>query len=88
MQGSNSRIVRGLTPEALRDHIDYSEWASRRLVAAAAQLTPEELMRDFGTADRTVVGTLAHLYAADRVWLSRLAGTPFPGFTTDADRTL
>ena len=75
-------------PDALRDHIEYTAWASRRLVDAAAALSPEELTRDFQTADRSVIGTLAHIYAADRVWLSRLAGTPFPGFITDADRTL
>ena len=52
------------------------------------RLSPEDLTRDFQTADRSVLGTLAHIYASDRVWLSRVAGTPFPGFTTDADRTL
>jgi uncharacterized damage-inducible protein DinB len=88
MQESRNRIVRGVTPDALRDHIEYSEWASRRLVNAAAALTAEELARDFATADRNVLGTLAHVYAADRVWLSRLAGTPFPGFIGDGDRTL
>ena len=88
MQDSNSRIVLGVTPEALRDHLEYSAWASRRLVDAAAGLSPEDLTRDFQTADRSVLGTLAHIYAADRVWFSRVAGTPFPGFITDADRTL
>src|ERR1041384_7887375 len=60
MQDSSSRIVLGVTPDALRDHIEYSAWASRRLVNAAAGLSPEELTRDFQTADRTVLGTLAH----------------------------
>jgi uncharacterized damage-inducible protein DinB len=88
MQESQSRTVRGVTPDALRDHLEYSAWASRRLVEAAAALPAEDLTRDFQTADRSVLRTLAHVYAADRVWLSRLAGTPFPGFVTDADRTL
>ena len=48
----------------------------------------EELNRDFQTADRSVLGTLVHIFAADRLWLSRLAGTPHPGFVTDADRSL
>ena len=88
MQDSNNRTVLGVTPDALRDHLAYSAWASRRLVNAAAFLAPEDLTRDFQTADRSVIGTLAHIYAGDRVWLSRVAATPFPGFTTDADRTL
>lgn len=88
MQDSNSRIVRGVTPEALRDHVEYSAWASGRLVEASFSLSPEELARDFQTADRSVIGTLAHIYAADRVWFSRLAGAPYPGFVTDSDRTM
>src|SRR3954454_8781931 len=88
MQESSSRTVRGLTPEALRGHIEYNAWASSRLVDAAAALSTADLTRDFQTADHSVLGTLAHIYAADRVWLSRLAGAPFPGFVTEADRNL
>ncbi len=72
----------------LRTHLDYSEWASRRLVDAAAQLTPDELARDFQTADRSVLGTLVHVYAADRLWLSRFEGGPLAGFINDADSSL
>ncbi len=77
-----------VSADALRLQIDYSGWASRRLVEAAAQLPSEELDRDFQTADRSILGTLAHVFAADRVWLARLQGGPHPGFTTDADRRL
>jgi uncharacterized damage-inducible protein DinB len=73
---------------AIRTHIDYTCWASLRLLNAAAQLTPEELTRDFGTADGSVLGTLAHLFGADRVWLARLSGGPPASFVTDADRDL
>ena len=38
------------------EHLDYSLWASQRLVDAASQLTAEELTRDFGTADGSVLG--------------------------------
>jgi uncharacterized damage-inducible protein DinB len=62
--------------DTLRLHLDYSAWASRRLVDAAAGLTPEQLTRDFNTADRNVLGTLVHVYAADRVWLGRIQGNP------------
>lgn len=59
---------------ALRLHLDYSAWASRKLVESATKLTPDELTRDFATADQGVLGTLVHVYAADRVWLGRIQG--------------
>src|SRR6185295_19479555 len=66
----------------------YTAWAASRLLHAAAQLSPEELMRDFGTADKSVVGTLAHVFAADRVWIGRIQGRPPAKFITDEDRNL
>lgn len=77
-----------VSADALRSHIDYTAWASLRLVDAAATLSPDDLNHDFRTADRGVLDTLVHTFAADRLWLSRLAGTPHPGFVTDADRSL
>jgi uncharacterized damage-inducible protein DinB len=55
--------------EQLRDHMTYSAWASNRLTEAAASLPPDELTRDFQTADKSVLGTLVHVFAADRIWL-------------------
>lgn len=69
----------------LRSHIDYTAWASRCLVEAAAGLSPEELTRDFGTADKSVLGTLVHIFAADRIWLARLQGRPVSVYSTDTD---
>jgi uncharacterized damage-inducible protein DinB len=74
--------------ETLLTHLDYTAWASERLVAAAAQLTPAEAVRDFGTSEKSVIGTLAHVYAADRVWLRRVKGEPPAGFIDDSDRDL
>jgi len=67
--------------------MEYSEWASSLLLAAAAQLSEEELNRDFGTADKSVLGTLVHVFAADRVWLARVRGVE-QQFITEADRSL
>lgn len=55
-------------------HFDFTAWASRRLVQAAADLSEEELTRDFKHADKSVLGTLVHTFAADRVWLARVQG--------------
>jgi uncharacterized damage-inducible protein DinB len=72
-------------------HIDYHAWATRRLMDAVEGLSDEELGRDFGTADKSVLDTLVHVYAADRLWLGRILGHPNPGFAgfiTPADRSL
>jgi uncharacterized damage-inducible protein DinB len=62
--------------EVLRTHLRYTTWASARIVDAASRLTHEELTRDFESADKHVLGTLAHVYAADRAWLGRIQGAP------------
>jgi uncharacterized damage-inducible protein DinB len=63
-----------ITTEALRSHFDYTAWASRRLVSAVSSLPAEELKKDFQTADHSILGTLVHVYAADRLWLGRIQG--------------
>jgi uncharacterized damage-inducible protein DinB len=62
--------------DVLRNHLNYTAWASNKLVLAASALPPEELVRDFNTANRNVLGTLVHVFAADRIWLNRVEGNP------------
>jgi uncharacterized damage-inducible protein DinB len=76
-----------ISPEVLRTHIDYTAWASTRLVEAAGQLTPAELTRDFGSADKSVLGTLVHVFAADRIWMTRVTGG-VPGKFIDPERDM
>ena len=45
--------------DTLRLQLDYSAWASQRLLDSAAKLSHEELTRDFKTADKTVLDPLA-----------------------------
>ncbi len=73
---------------ALRAQIDYSAWASKRLVDAAAQLEAGGLSHDFKTADHSILGTLVHIYAADRIWFGRIQRTPPSVFVSDADYSL
>jgi len=63
-----------ISGDVLRLHLDYNRWASARLLNAAAALTDADLQRDFGTADKSVTGTLTHIYGGDRVWLARVRG--------------
>jgi uncharacterized damage-inducible protein DinB len=76
-----------LSVDDLREHLAYSAWASERLVHAASELTEAELLRDFQSADRSVLGTLVHAFAADRVWLTRLRKAP-PQYSTERDNHL
>ena len=60
--------------------LDYDRWATARLLAALAPLSPQELGRDLHSSHGGVLGTLAHLYAADVIWMARLRGAASPGF--------
>jgi uncharacterized damage-inducible protein DinB len=77
-----------VSPQALQDQIGYTSWSTKLLVDAAAALSPEELNRDFLTADKSVLGSLLHIYFADRIWLARIKGEPFPGPVADSERNL
>jgi uncharacterized damage-inducible protein DinB len=74
--------------DVIRNQLEYSAWAGARLLAAARRLTPEQLNRDFATADRSVLGTLVHIFGADRVWLARMQELPNPVYTTERDHSL
>jgi uncharacterized damage-inducible protein DinB len=65
---------------ALLTHFDYTLWASSRLLDAASRLTEEELGRDMKVSHTSLLGTLQHIYYADRAWLTRLEGRPLPSF--------
>jgi uncharacterized damage-inducible protein DinB len=63
-----------VSASTIRSHLDYTAWASGLLLDAARELSPEELNRDFQTADKSVLGTLVHIFAGDRIWLERVQG--------------
>lgn len=64
-----------MTAEEARTHIDYSGWASRRLLDAALQLPDEQLYREMSVSHKSVFETLSHIHKADRAWLQRVTGT-------------
>lgn len=66
-----------LPASVIGHHLRYSAWATDRLLQQVRALTSDEQVRDFGTADKSAVGTLAHIYRSERLWLARLQeGTP------------
>jgi uncharacterized damage-inducible protein DinB len=52
----------------------YNRWANQRVYDAAADLSPEEFTRDTGAFFKSVMGTLNHLLATDRIWMKRFTG--------------
>ncbi|HTR35440.1 MAG TPA: DinB family protein [Bryobacteraceae bacterium] len=77
-----------VSADTLRQQLDYSAWASQRLLDEANKLNAEELTRDFKTADKSVLETLVHVFAADRIWLARVQGTARASFIDPQDRDL
>ena len=62
----------------LKTQLDYTYWASDRLLDAARPLTEDELTRDLGNSFCGVLGTLVHIFQGDRIWLARVSGQPRP----------
>jgi uncharacterized damage-inducible protein DinB len=52
----------------------YNKWANARLYEAASVLSKEELERDTGAFFKSMLRTLNHLLAADRIWMKRFTG--------------
>jgi uncharacterized damage-inducible protein DinB len=69
----------------LREHLCYTAWATGHLVHAVQHLPTEQLTQDFHTSDRNILGTLVHVFAADRIWLARIKGEAAINFLSDAD---
>jgi uncharacterized damage-inducible protein DinB len=63
----------------MKEHFEmfaaYNRWANGVLYAAARQLNEEELNRNQGAFFGSLIGTLNHLLAADRIWMKRFIGS-------------
>ena len=54
--------------------IDYNYWARDRVLEAVATITPEQFIRPMGSSFRSVRDTIAHICAAEHIWITRLKG--------------
>jgi uncharacterized damage-inducible protein DinB len=73
----------------IHEHYDYHRWANHRLFDVAVGLGPEATTRDMGKhwSFPTLKGMFAHMYGADRVWLTRWKGESPKRLYGDADFT-
>ncbi len=63
-----------MTIDEMRDLVAYTEWATARLTAALAKVPDAARRRRDDSAFGSVHGTLAHLIAAEWVWVERWNG--------------
>jgi uncharacterized damage-inducible protein DinB len=53
----------------------YNRWCNERLYAAAGTLSDDEFRADRGVFFKSMLGTLNHILAADRIWMRRFTGS-------------
>jgi uncharacterized damage-inducible protein DinB len=58
----------------IKQLFDYTEWANDRALDAAAELSDDDLRRDFGISYKSIFGTLLHMAGAEWIWLERWNG--------------
>lgn len=56
----------------------YNRWQNQNLYGAAEKIDDAERRRERGAFFGSIHATFSHLLWADRMWMSRLAGTPKP----------
>lgn len=80
-----------MTPDEMRTLYDYNAWANHRSLDAASKLTNEQFLKPMASSFGSVRDTLAHICAAEWVWLERFQGRspsllPDVSECADADR--
>ena len=64
--------------DQIRALYEYNEWANGHVIDAARRLDGDDLRRELGASFASVQGNLAHILAAQNLWLSRWTGSPPP----------
>lgn len=63
----------------------YDSWANNRMFDAVAGLPADQYMKDLKASHGSIHGTLTHLVAAQKIWLSRFIGKPEQKLVTVAE---
>ena len=67
-----------ISSSLLAAQVNYSRWASHKLLTYALTLPEEDLTRPLGNSHGSILKTFQHTYYGDRIWYSRLNNTPLP----------
>lgn len=68
-----------ISSSLLATQIDFTQWASHKLLTYALTIPEEDLTRHIGNSHGSILKTFQHTYYADRIWFSRLNNTPRAG---------
>jgi uncharacterized damage-inducible protein DinB len=63
----------------------YNGWANARMLEAASKVTSEQFTEDLQSSHRSVRDTLAHILAAEWIWIERWNGTSPKALLNPAD---
>jgi uncharacterized damage-inducible protein DinB len=65
-----------MTVQEIKRLFAYNSWATNRIFEALAEVPEGDYKRDLKTSHGSLHGTLTHLVASEKIWLSRLVGKP------------
>lgn len=54
----------------------FNAWASNKIFDAVVQIPTDAYMKDMKSSHGSIHGTLTHMVAAEKIWVSRMVGTP------------
>ena len=63
-----------MQPETIRELYAYNHWANQRVLTSVAALSGEQFTRSMGNSFGSVRDTVAHVLAAEWIWLERWLG--------------
>ena len=64
---------------------EFNRWANAQVLDAASSLTKEQFAKDLSSSYGSVRDTLAHIFAAEWIWLERWNGVSPKVFPSGAD---
>ncbi len=74
-----------MTLQEIKNLFAYNAWATNRIFDALKTLPEDKFSMDFKAGHGSIRGTLTHLVAAEKIWLSRLTGTPEATMLSEKD---
>jgi uncharacterized damage-inducible protein DinB len=65
-----------MTVQEIQRLCAFNAWATNRVFEALGRISKDDYRRDLKASFGSLHGTMTHLVAAERLWLSRLTGKP------------